>query len=210
MPVSRVALYALSLLSLVLAVRGTLGKPLSYSTVLALAGLYGSLLALGASRPRLQLFADVCDSVAADQCAIVVRCANSEVGAWLRALEPSGLAVTFSLIDASDEAVALVEGSPHAIVARILRLAIHTASPRTTTVKLIDAIGTWHTPWFGRALRRANLLWLVPRRVVAATQSRLGVAPGDVVAVMGAPDEKAIAHWRTEVAESRVTAVAFR
>jgi hypothetical protein len=210
MPVSRAALYALSLLSLVVAARSALGKPLSYSMALALAGTYGSLLALGALRPRMQLFADALVSVANDQCAIVVRCGESDVEAWSRALAQSDLIVTFSLADPTGPTLALLEGSPHGIIARVDRSAAGGFSPRSDEVNVVDVVRTWHTPAFGRALRRANLAWLAPRRMVDASQLRLGVAAGDIVAVSGSPDENALRSWRDEIAEARLTPVAIR
>jgi hypothetical protein len=177
---------------------------------LALAGAYGSLLALGAMRPRIQLFADALTSVAMGQCAIVVRCGESEVAVWLRALAQRDLVVTFSLADATGPTLALLKESPHGLIARLDRCSVRRTSPRGDEVKSVDVVRTWHTPSFGRALRKANFLWVTPRRVVDANRLRLGLAPGDIVAVSGAPNEEAIRCWRDDIAEARLTPVAIR
>ncbi len=209
MPASRVALYALSLLSVILAVRSVLGKPLSYSMAFALAGVYATFLALGALRPRMQLFADALASVARDECAIVVRCTESDVEPWLRALSPSGLVVTFSLLEPSDKTLARVRDSAHGVIPRIEQASVRALRTQPKEVNLVDITSKWHTPWFGRALREKNLLWVVPRTEVASSHARLGVAPRDIVAVSGAPNAKVIERWCEEVAEARVTAVAL-
>ena len=209
MPASRVALYALSLISAIFAARGIVGKPLSYSTVLALAGAYVMLLAFGAVAPRLGLFADVMTRVAPGQCAILVRCAESEVDAWLRALDARKLVVTFSLLEASDATSARLRDSAHGCVKRVEQLADAARLSKGNEVKLVDLICRWHMPWLGRALREKNMLWIVPQAEIAASRSRLGAASRGIVAVRGAADAKMIEHWCNEIAEARVTAVAL-
>ncbi len=211
MPTSRIALYAVSLASAILAARSALGKPLSLTSALALGGVYLTMLALGALSPRLGLFADVMTKVAPSEFALVVRCDTSDVDAWRRALEQHHIVATFSLPFGFEEAslrsagfgtVSMVDESS---MARFL--AELPNDPQK--VNIVDVIVKWHAPWLARALRKKSVLWLVPREEVESTSLRIFAAPGRIVAVRGKPDAQAVALWSAEISEARVTLVAL-
>ena len=214
MPTSRVALYALSLVSVIFAVRSVLGKPLSLLSALALVGAYGTLLALGAVAPRLGLFADVLTEVAPNEFAIVVRCSESDVAMWLPLLERHQLVVTFSLPSVNDDTKAAIRAASHAVVKRhdplSVRRFLKSAQidrDESREVKLIDIERRWLTPWFGRALRMRKVLWLAPHEEVPSSSPRIGAVSGRVVSVSGSPKDEAIARWKAEIVEARVIAV---